>query len=79
MKTRFTYRELTLVMGIVVALIVVFSLWSRQPFGSHLKTKGAPADVSNTIISQFYTIKESVIKGYFGASSVLLSKQSNPY
>lgn len=28
-KTKFTYKELTLILGIFVALIIVFALWSN--------------------------------------------------
>jgi ABC-type transporter Mla subunit MlaD len=34
MIKRFTYKELTLVLGIVVALLVIFTLWLRQPSGT---------------------------------------------
>ena len=30
MNQRFTYRELTLIIGIIVALIVVVTLWMNQ-------------------------------------------------
>ena len=30
MMKRFTYKELTLVLGIVVALVVIFTLWLRR-------------------------------------------------
>jgi hypothetical protein len=33
MKQRFTYKELTLILGIVVALLVAFSLWHNTPGG----------------------------------------------
>ena len=41
MIKRFTYKELTLVIGIVVALLVIFTLWLRQPsgtFSGYIKT-----------------------------------------
>jgi hypothetical protein len=31
MTKRFTYKELTLILGIIVALIVVFTMWIRKP------------------------------------------------
>jgi hypothetical protein len=78
MGKRFTYRELTLVLGILVALIVIFAIWSRQPFNSYSKTKKGPSSISNTIITRFYTLKKSVIKGYV-VFEELHSNRSNPY
>jgi hypothetical protein len=78
MKKRFTYRELTLVLGILVALIVIFALWGRQPFSSYSKTKKVPSGISNTIITQFYTLKKSAIKTY-AVFEELHSNRSNPY
>ena len=73
MMKRFTYKELTLVLGIVVALVVIFTLWLRQPSGTFSDTLkvSTPAGVS--------TVKKSAVKNYFAAFEELLSGRSNPY
>ena len=73
MIKRFTYKELTLVIGIVVALLVVFTLWLRQPSGTFSDTLRLP---KHTGIS---AVKKSAIKNYFAAFEELLSGRSNPY
>ena len=72
MIKRFTYKELTLVLGIVVALTVIFTLWIRQPSGtfSDILKFSTPSGMS--------TIKRSLIKD-FVVFEELFSNQSNPY
>jgi hypothetical protein len=41
---KFTYKELTIIIGIIVALVIVFAVWANQEvssesFGSSKKTK----------------------------------------
>ncbi len=38
MIKRFTYKEFTLLLGIIVALIIIFALWIRQPSKSFSRT-----------------------------------------
>jgi ABC-type cobalamin transport system permease subunit len=38
MIKRFTYKEFTLLLGVIVALIIVFALWIRQPAKSFSRT-----------------------------------------
>jgi hypothetical protein len=38
MIKRFTYKEFTLLLGVIVALIIVFALWIRQPSKSFSRT-----------------------------------------
>jgi hypothetical protein len=72
MIKRFTYKELTLVLGIVVALAVIFTLWIRQPAGtfSNILKLSTPTGMS--------TIKRSLIKD-FVVFEELFSNQNNPY
>lgn len=70
---RFTYKELTLVLGIVVALVVIFTLWLRQPSGAFSDTLKLPTPAGLS------TVKKSSIKNYFSAFEELLSGRSNPY
>jgi hypothetical protein len=78
MKKRFTYRELTLVVGIVVALIVIFTLWLRQPVQAF--TRNADARTS-----LFYDLKRSfmqkkiMIQEEVNGLAGLLSGRNNPY
>jgi hypothetical protein len=73
MIKRFTYKELTLVLGIVVALVVVFTLWLRQPSGVFSDTLKFPTRAGIS------TVKKSAIKNYFAAFEELLSGRNNPY
>jgi hypothetical protein len=72
MIKRFTYKELTLLLGIVVALTVIFTLWIRQPSGtfSNILKLSTPSGMS--------AIKKSLIKD-FVVFEELFSSQSNPY
>jgi hypothetical protein len=78
MKKRFTYRELTLVVGIVVALIVIFTLWFRQPVQALTRN-------SDHRTSLFYNIKKSfihkkvMIEQEINGLAGLLSGRNNPY
>ena len=73
MMKRFTYKELTLVLGIVVALVVIFALWLRQPAGTFSDTLKLPTPAGVS------TVKKSAIKNYVAAFEELLSGRSNPY
>jgi hypothetical protein len=57
MIKNFTYKELTLLLGILVALIIVFTLWIRQPAGK-ISTFGIKRP------SVVETIKSTAIKTY---------------
>lgn len=72
MIKKFTYKELTLLLGILVALIIVFTLWIRQP-SKPISTFGIKRP------SVVQSIKNTVIKTYVNVAEVLLSDQSNPY
>jgi hypothetical protein len=71
MIKKFTYRELTLLLGVVVAVIVVFTLWIRQPFSS--STSHIP------VVTTLKKINEATKKNYVSAFEVLHSGRSNPY
>ena len=73
MIKRFTYKELTLVLGIVVALLVIFTLWLRQPSGTFSDSLKLPTRAGIS------TVKKSSIKNYVAAFEELLSGRSNPY
>ncbi|WP_276374212.1 hypothetical protein [Chryseolinea sp. H1M3-3] len=73
MKNRFTYKELTLVAGIAVALIVIFTLWIRKPAYASFKTSTIPA------LSKFYSVKKVQVEAYINAFGVLFSSRNNPY
>lgn len=61
MMNRFTYRELTVLAGIIVALIVVLTLWFSHP----VITAPNKPKVSGSSI--FSTIKKEAIRKYFTA------------
>jgi hypothetical protein len=73
MMKRFTYKELTLVLGIAVALVVIFTLWLRHPSGSFSDSLRIPTPAGVS------TVKKSSVKNYFAAFGELLSGRSNPY
>jgi hypothetical protein len=73
MKKRFTYRELTLVAGVVVALIVAFTLWFRQPLNA------LPGKPKVTGTTGFSSLRKESMKKYFIAFEELLSDLNNPY
>jgi hypothetical protein len=70
---RFTYKELTLVIGIVVALVVIFTLWIKRPAMSFSNTPRIPA------LTKSYAEKKVTITTLFDAVEELLSNRSNPY
>lgn len=73
MINKFTHKELTLLIGVIVAVIVVFTLWIRQPLNAipgTTKTSGLPS---------IQILKKSVIKNYVSGFEELLSGRSNPY
>ena len=73
MIKRFTYKELTLILGIIVAVIVIFTLWVRQPskvFSGTSKGLG---------FSGLRVVEKSAVKNYFNAFEELLSNRNNPY
>jgi hypothetical protein len=61
-----------MLLGVVVAMIVVFTLWVRQPFGSF--TSQEPA-----VMTKVKNLKEATMKDYLNAFEVLHSGQNNPY
>lgn len=71
MIKRFTYRQLTLLIGVIVALIVVFTLWIRVPFSQ--VTSHVP------VVTKLKKFKEAAVKDYVRAFEVLPSGQNNPY
>jgi hypothetical protein len=71
MTNRFTYREFTLIAGVVVALIVIFTLWFRQP---SVVANGRPK-----VTTDFSTLRKESIKRYFIAFEELLSDLNSPY
>lgn len=77
MSKRFTYRELTLLLGIAVALIVLFTFWIRQL---------APlSQLPNTTTTSFQKVYDSLTetKEQFEQIAngflVPFSSQNNPY
>ncbi|HEX6889390.1 MAG TPA: hypothetical protein VF141_01810 [Chryseolinea sp.] len=42
MKRKFTYKELTLVLGVFVAMIIAITLWSQRGSGHHSKNTLMP-------------------------------------
>jgi hypothetical protein len=73
MTKRFTYKELTLIIGVVVAVIVVFTLWIRQPLSAYLPTSHASGSI------EIRKVTRTPLKNYFNAFEELLSGQNNPY
>ena len=70
MSKKFTYRELTLLIGVIVAVIVIFTLWARQPFDQ--STLRIP-------IAGKQNLKEVAVRKYVKAFEVLPLDQNNPY
>ena len=70
MINKFTYRELTLVIGVIVAVIVIFTLWVRQPFGH---------SILRLPIAEVQKVRDVALKEHINAFEVLLSNRSNPY
>jgi hypothetical protein len=73
MIRRITHKELTLLIGVVVALIVIFTLWVRQPI-SNL----APRSKS-TVLSGIRNVKIAAFRSYVIAFEEHLSGRNNPY
>lgn len=72
MIERLTYQKLTMLFGVVVAMIVVLTLWVRQPFNN--VTLSDPA-----VVTKVKKLKEATVKDYVNAFEVLHSGQNNPY
>jgi hypothetical protein len=70
MINKFTYKELTLLLGILVALIIVFALWIRQP-----KSGASTFGIKRPSVVE--VIKNSVVKAYVNVAGERLSDQSN--
>ena len=70
MIKRFTYRELTLLIGVIVAVIVIFTLWVRQPSGH---------SILRLPIAEIQKVREVAIKERINVFEALLSNQNNPY
>ena len=73
MVRRFTYKELTLLIGVVVALIVIFTLWVRQPY-----IDLAPRSKA-TVLFGTRKASNAAFKNYVIAFEEHLSGRSNPY
>lgn len=73
MIKRFTYKELTLLLGILVALIVIFTLWIRQPANAISRTSKVPG------FSRLYSIKKNILKRYVIVFDALHLNQNSPY
>lgn len=73
MIKRFTYKELTLLIGVVVALIVIFTLWIRQPLDVYPRTSKAP------VLSEIHKLKNTALKNYISVFEELLSGRNSPY
>jgi hypothetical protein len=61
-----------MLLGVVVAMIVVFTLWVRQPF-SHFNMQD-PA-----VVTKVKNLKKETVKDYINAFEALHSSQNNPY
>jgi hypothetical protein len=70
MIKRFTYRELTVLIGVIVAVIVIFTLWVRQPFG-HSILRFPLAEVEKA--------RAVAVKEYINVFEALRSNRNNPY
>ena len=78
MKKRFIYRKLTLVVGIVVALIVIFTLWLRQPV--HAFTRKADSRTSLFYnLKKSFTQKKVILEQQVNGLAGLLLGRNNPY
>lgn len=77
MSKRFTYRELTLLLGIAVALIVLFTFWLRQPDSFSKLPSTTPTSFQRVYESMNETKEqvEQMANGFL----VLFSNQNNPY
>jgi predicted ABC-type sugar transport system permease subunit len=64
MVKKFTYKELTLVLGILVALIIVFTLWIYKPTSMHANFRAKRP----SIVEIF---RDSAIKTYAAAADEL--------
>ena len=73
MARRFTYKELTLILGVVVAFIVILTLWLRQPLESFFDASYFPGT------SQIEMLKKEIVDTYVSAFAELVSGRSNPY
>jgi hypothetical protein len=71
MIKRFTYREATLLIGVLVALIVIFTLWIRVPFGQSV--------LQMPRVTEVQRIKDAAAKEFVNAFEALHSGRSNPY
>jgi hypothetical protein len=77
MAKRFTYRELTLLLGIVVALLVAFTFWLREPTVQSAKPTSEVSTIQK--VSNALDAKKKFIASYINDFSVLFSNRSNPY
>jgi hypothetical protein len=64
MIKKFTYKEFTLILGVLVALIIVFTLWVYQP----TRLRAAFGAKRPSIVEVF---KNSVIKTYVAVADEL--------
>jgi hypothetical protein len=61
-----------MLLGVLVAMIVVFTLWARQPFSYPISQEPA-------VVTKVKKLKEATVKNYVNAFEVLHSGQNNPY
>lgn len=79
MSKKFTYKELTLLLGIIVALIVIFTLWIRQPSDSFSITSKTQTESPFAGFKKLFSHKKSTIGNYLNGFAALFSDRSNPY
>jgi hypothetical protein len=72
MIKKFTYKELTLILGIIVALIVVFTMWLRQPLPAF-------SSVRLPKLSSFVAVQGKAIRQSFSVFGELPLDQNNLY
>jgi hypothetical protein len=57
-KTRFTYKELTLILGVFVAMIIAITLWSHRDADQHQEQKNTTS--SKTIPALHLIVKKTI-------------------
>jgi len=59
-KRKFTYKELTLVLGVFVALIIAITLWSQRENGHHSKNTLMPT--AERVVPAINSLLKSVVR-----------------
>ena len=63
---KFTYKEFTLILGIAVALIIVFTLWIRQPEGKISTNENKRSSVGESVeVLRFEVLKLRELSRHF--------------